>query len=113
MYAVLTQSIWAVVVILVWGTFEKVITYVTFTDWIFMTATAFIVILFRRSRAGDDRPYRTLGYPITPLIFVVISAWFVVNTLIEQPQQAGAGLVFLGLGYPVYLYFARRKKQNL
>jgi len=109
-YAVLTQSIWAVVVILVWGTFEKVITYVTFTDWIFFTATAFIVILFRKSRPDDDRPYRTFGYPITPLIFVVISAWFVVNTLIEQPLLAGAGLVFLGLGYPVYLYFARRKK---
>ncbi|MFV1981555.1 MAG: hypothetical protein ACC655_10410, partial [Rhodothermia bacterium] len=86
-------------------------TYVTFTDWIFFTATAFIVILFRKSRPDDDRPYRTFGYPITPLIFVVISAWFVVNTLIEQPLLAGAGLAFLGLGYPVYLYFKSKREK--
>ncbi len=110
-YAVVTQSVWAIVVILVWGTFEKVITYVTFTDWIFFTATAFSVILFRRSRPDDDRPYRTFGYPVTPLIFVVISAWFVINTLVEQPLLAGAGLGFLGLGFPVYLYFKSKREK--
>ena len=108
-YAVVTQSIWAIVAILVWGTFEKVITYVTFTDWIFFTATALIVILFRKKRAEERRPYRTLGYPVTPLIFIAISGWFVVNTLIEQPIQAGAGLTLLAIGFPVYKYFKRNR----
>jgi APA family basic amino acid/polyamine antiporter len=110
-YAVLTQSVWAIGAILVWGTFEKVITYVTFTDWIFFTITAFIVILFRKSRAGAKRPYRTFGYPVTPLIFVVISGWFVINTLVQQPLQAGAGLTFLALGYPVFLFFKRIRRR--
>ena len=107
-YAVVTQSVWAVALILFWGTFEKVITYVTFTDWIFFTATACIVILFRFRRPSVERPYRTFGYPLTPLIFILISGWFVINTLIRQPDQAGAGLAFLALGYPVFLLFRRR-----
>ena len=57
--AVLLQSAWAVVLLLFWGTFESVITYVTFTDWIFFTATAAIVILFRRTRSSAPVPSET------------------------------------------------------
>ena len=111
-YAVVTQSVWAVALILFWGTFEKVITYVTFTDWIFFTATACVVILFRFRRPAVERPYRTFACPVTTLIFILISGWFVINTLIRQPDQAGAGLVFLALGCPVYLLFRRRLKET-
>jgi APA family basic amino acid/polyamine antiporter len=111
-YSVVAQSVWAIALILFWGTFEKVITYVTFTDWIFFTATACIVILFRLKRPSVERPYRTFGYPVTPLIFIIISAWFVVNTLIRQPVQAGAGLAFLALGYPIFWVFRRRLRRQ-
>lgn len=111
-YAVVAQSVWAIALILFWGTFEKVITYVTFTDWIFFTATACIVILFRSRRPSVERPYRTFGYPVTPLIFIIISAWFVINTLIRQPVQAGAGLAFLALGYPIFWVFRRRLRRQ-
>jgi APA family basic amino acid/polyamine antiporter len=49
-------------------------------------------------------------YPITPIFFVAMSAWFVVVTLIERPAQAWAGLAFLALGVPVYFYWNRRKQ---
>jgi APA family basic amino acid/polyamine antiporter len=106
--AVLLQSGWAIVLLLFWGTFESVITYVTFTDWIFFTAAACAVILFRFTRKDAERPYRVFGYPVTPLVFIVPSLAFVVNTLIEKPAQAGAGLALLAAGLPVYLAFRRR-----
>lgn len=112
-YAVVTQSVWAIAMILFWGTFEKVITYVVFTDWIFFTFTAAIVLVFRRTRPDAERPFRTPLYPLTPLVFIIISGWFVVNTLVRQPEQAGAGLLFLALGYPVYLAFRRFRPKEI
>jgi basic amino acid/polyamine antiporter, APA family len=107
--AVVIQAVWAIALVLLWGTFETVITYVTFTDWIFFTAAACLVLVFRRKRPGAERPYRTLGYPVTPLVFSGVSAFFLVNTLVERPLKAGVTLAILSLGLPFYLYFKRQR----
>ena len=106
--AILIQSAWAVVLILFWQTFDRLISYVVFTDWIFFGLTGAAVFVLRRSRPATDRPYRTIGYPVTPLVFVAISAWFVVNTLLDEPAQAWAGLGFLAAGVPVFYYWSNR-----
>ena len=108
-YAIVVQSIWAITLIMFWGTFENLIAYVVFTDWIFFGMTAASIFIFRKKLPQIERPYSTFGYPVTPLFFTAMAVWFVVNTLIEKPQQAWAGLLFLGIGIPVY-YFWKRKK---
>ena len=110
--AILLQSAWAIVLILFWGTFENLISYVVFTDWIFFGLAAACVFILRRRLPGTSRPYKTLGYPVTPLFFVVLAGWFVVNTLIERPEQALAGIIFLALGVPVYYYWSARNPHN-
>jgi APA family basic amino acid/polyamine antiporter len=107
--AVVIQAVWAIALVLLWGTFETVVTYVTFTDWIFFTAAACLVLVFRRKRPDAERPYRTLGYPVTPLVFSGVSAFFLVNTLVERPLEAGVTLGILSLGLPFYLYFKRQR----
>ena len=107
--AIVTQSAWAIILLLFWGTFEDVITYVVFIDWMFFALTAFSVYLFRKTRKDIVRPYRTLGYPITPAIFIFISTFFVVNTLIEKPKHAWAGLIFMAIGVIFFIYFKRKK----
>ena len=107
--AIITQSAWAIILLLFWGTFEDVITYVVFVDWMFFALTAFSVYLFRATRKDIARPYKTLGYPLTPAVFIVISAFFVVNTLIEKPKHAWAGLIFMAIGVVFFIYFKRRK----
>ncbi len=108
MYAILLQSAWAILLVLFWGTFENLISYVVFTDWIFFALAAASVFIFRRRSPDTPRPYRTAGYPGTPLIFVLLSVWFILNTFVEKPAQACAGLAFLALGIPVYLFWRRR-----
>ena len=105
--AIALQSVWAILLIVLWGTFESLISYVVFTDWIFFGLAAFSVILFRRRAPDASRPYRVHGYPFTPLLFVAVSGWFVVSTLMERPAQALAGLGFLALGVPVYAFWKR------
>jgi APA family basic amino acid/polyamine antiporter len=55
-----------------------------------------------------ERTARVPLYPLTPAFFVLVSAWFVVMTLVERPAQAWAGLGFLALGVPVF--FCWKKK---
>lgn len=108
--AMVFQVVWASLVLLFWGAFHDVITYVTFMDIAFMTLAAYSVILFRKKRKDAERPYRTWGYPIVPFIFISISGAFVIHTLYDQPKQAWAGLGLLGIGLLVYWFFWRGKK---
>ncbi len=109
--AILIQSIWAALLLLFWGTFADVITYVVFMDWIFFGMAGASVFIFRRTRKDLERSYNTLGYPITPLIFVGTSVFFVINTLVERPLHAWVGLVFTLIGVGVYFVFKRRNDE--
>lgn len=103
--AMLLQAGWAILLLLFWGTFSELITYVTFMDIAFMALAGFSVFIFRRKLPEAERPYRTWGYPVVPGIFVLISSAFVVNTLIQRPVQAVAGLLFLLLGVGAFYLF--------
>jgi APA family basic amino acid/polyamine antiporter len=107
-FAIVFQSLWAAVLVLFWGTFENLISYVVFTDWIFFALAGASVIVLRRKMPDAPRPFRVPGYPWVPLFFVVTSSWFVAMTLVAKPAQAWAGLAFLGLGVPVYYVWKRR-----
>ena len=110
--AIIAQSAWAILLLLFWGTFEDLITYVVFTDWIFFCLTAAAIFVFRRTEKDKIRPYRTLGYPVTPIIFISISLLFVVNTLIEKPVHAWAGLIFMAAGTLVYYFFKKSSQKK-
>jgi APA family basic amino acid/polyamine antiporter len=101
-FAIVLQSAWAIVLILLWQTFENLISYVVFTDWIFFTMAGASIFIFRAREPNTPRPYRTAGYPWTSIFFVGVSLWFVFNTFITKPEQAWAGIGFLALGIPVY-----------
>jgi APA family basic amino acid/polyamine antiporter len=99
--AIVLQTAWAMVLVVAWGTFERLIGYVLFVDWIFFGLTGAAVFVMRR-RAGVPAGYRVPGYPLVPLAFVATSAWFVASTLRTQPLQAVAGAALLGLGVLVH-----------
>ena len=107
--AIILQSTWAIILILFWGTFDNLISYVVFTDWIFFALTAATIFIFRNKLPDAKREYKTSGYPLTPFFFIGIAVWFVINTLIEKPEQAVAGIIMLALGLPVYYYWNKKK----
>jgi APA family basic amino acid/polyamine antiporter len=105
--ALLVQGVWAIVLVAA-GTYEQLLTYVIFAAFVFYALTAFAVVVLRRTMPDAPRPYRVFGYPYVPIIFVLGSAWFLVNTLMEEPVEAGCGAVMLGLGVLVYGFWKRR-----
>jgi len=98
------QACWASVLALS-GTFDQLTDYVIFASWIFYGLVTSSVFVLRRKMKDAERPYRTFGYPMVPLIFVIVAGWLVVNSLFTRPVEAFVGLGLTVLGLPLYFYF--------
>jgi len=106
--AIIVQSVWSIVLLMFWGTLENLITYTVSVEWIFFTLAAIGIFIFRKKLKNTERAYKAFGYPVTPLIFIVINIWFVINIMINKPLHMAIGVGFLLLGVPLYLYFKRK-----
>jgi len=113
-YAMLLQMIWACVLILFWGSFGKLINYVVFMDIVFMMLAGVSIFIFRKNRKNAERPVKAWGYPIVPLIFVVLSLSFVISTLFGEDtmEQSIAGLVVMTIGVGVYYLLGFNKSKS-
>lgn len=108
--AMLVQVVWAMAVLLFFqGFFDKIITFVTFMDIAFMGLAGAAVFVLRKKRKDAERPVKAWGYPWVPLVFVIISAAFALNTLFERPEQALPGLGLLLAGVVVFFVFKKSK----
>ena len=92
------------------GRYEEIITYVIFTSWILYAMTTTSVIVLRRKRPDLVRPYRTLGYPVVPVLFVLAACAILIPTLFESPRESLIGLSVIAIAWPFYHYWSRRKK---
>jgi basic amino acid/polyamine antiporter, APA family len=104
--SIVATGAWAAVLSLS-GTFEQLASYVIFGQLIFFALSAAAVIVLRRARPDLRRPYRTLGYPVTPVLFILGAVLLSANLLAIQPVNALAGLGIILLGVPAYLYWHR------
>jgi basic amino acid/polyamine antiporter, APA family len=105
--ALILQGIWAGILALS-GSFDTLTNYVIFGSWIFYGLVTASVFIFRRRMPDAERPYRAWGYPIVPILFLLVTAWLLINTLMTTPVQALIGLGLIALGLPVYAIFAKR-----
>src|SRR6266849_6254327 len=99
--SIIAGTLWAMV-LAASGTFEQLLTYVVFVGWIFYALGAACVFVLRRTRPHADRPFRVLGYPWTPLLFILAAVALVANTIATQPVRAAVGIGVVLLGLPVY-----------
>jgi APA family basic amino acid/polyamine antiporter len=110
-WAMLIQSGWALFLLFFWGTFNDLIEYVTFLDWIGLMLVGTTIFVFRKKRPDAARSYRTTLYPFTPIVFVGICAWFVCFNIVGSWEKALAGLVVIVAGLVAYwLFFQKRSR---
>ncbi|MDT5063063.1 MAG: basic amino acid/polyamine antiporter, family [Acidobacteriota bacterium] len=131
--ALVVQGIWAGILTLS-GSFDTLTDYVIFGSWIFYGLVTASVFVFRRRMPNAERPYRAWGYPVVPILFLIVTGWLLFTTLLPDPEKAvtelgmllrlkypaeglkginpnafiGLGLIALGL--PVYWYLSRRQR---
>jgi APA family basic amino acid/polyamine antiporter len=108
--SILALSGWAALLVFS-GQYDELFTYVIFASWILYGMTTAAVIVLRKKRPDLPRPYRTLGYPYVPAIFVLVACALVLSTLFDSPSASLKGIVLILLGLPFYFHWRKRAVQ--
>ena len=110
--ALVGQAIWSSLLCLS-GTYKGLFEYVVFALVIFFALTGFAVIVLRFKQPDRKRPYKTWGYPVIPLFFVIINLAVFFNIVINQPLKSTIGLIMLGIGIPAFLYWKKKARKDI
>lgn len=115
------QCIWACLLVFS-GSFDMLTDMFVFITWIFYGFAAYGIFILRRKMPNAERPYKTWGYPIVPLIFIAFALLYFVITIYNDVMNYATGKApvvnsVLGLlltvaGIPVYFYFKRKRKRS-
>ncbi len=106
--SILMMTGWAALLVLS-GKYDDLYNFVIFGSWILYAMAAASVFVLRRKRPDLIRPYKTLGYPIVPVLFLIGAAALELSTLRDRPMQSLAGILLILLGLPFYYYWERRR----
>ncbi len=109
-YALWMQCIWSVV-LLFSGSFDQLTDMLIFASFLFYGATALGVFIMRKKAPQLHRPYKVLGYPVIPAIFVLFCLGLFIYTPSQRPMEAGIGILLILTGVPFYIWW--KKKNNL
>ncbi len=108
--AILAQTVWSALLVLS-GTFEQLLTYTGFSVILF-SALAVLSLFFVRVRGKDTDTFRAWGYPWAPAIFCLVSFAIVINTIVNAPGPAFAGLGVIAAGVPLYWWTRARNARQ-
>jgi basic amino acid/polyamine antiporter, APA family len=102
----LVQAAWTVL-LCVSGSYSQLLDYIIFAELVFYILTISCLFVLRVKRPDAPRPYRAIGYPVLPALYIVTAAWICFVLLRYKPQYTWPGLVLVLLGIPVYLLWSR------
>lgn len=107
--SLVAQGIWSCVLVMS-GTFDTITDYVIFAAWLFYMLGAFGVIILRKKMPNENRTYKVWGYPVTPIIFVIFSLMFLINSVYADLQNAAMGTLLILIGLPLYFWKVKKAK---
>jgi len=103
------QAVWASILCLS-GSYGQLLDYTIFAVLVFYILTLVGLFVLRRTRPNAPRPYRALGYPVLPAIYILLAIFIEVVLLRYKPQYTWPGLIIVLLGIPVYFVWHHGKK---
>lgn len=101
------QCIWTCLLCLS-GTYGQLLDYIIFAVLIFYILTIGGLFVLRYKRPDAERPYKAIGYPVLPAIYILMALFIDVVLLLYKPQYTWPGLIIVLLGIPVYMIWSRR-----
>jgi len=105
--SIVAQAGLAILLVLT-GSLDSIANYVGFAITLFAGAAVAAVFVLRRREPNAPRPFKALGYPWTPGIFVLVSAAIVVNAFYSDPRVSLFGTLIILAGVPAYYFFTRK-----
>lgn len=101
------QCVWASALTLT-GTYSDLLTYTAFASLLFNVLTIFGLFVLRKKAPDLHRPYKTWGFPLVPILYILVALFFIIYILVGDIRNSGMGLLIILLGVPVY-YLTRKK----
>ena len=122
--ALIAQGVWASLLVLprtikidghngmyIYGNvYTQLLEYIVSADLIFYVLMVGAVIVMRRKAPEIERPYRTFGYPIVPIIYIVLAGLFIIDLAILAPSTSGIGYLLVFTGIPVYVVWTKKRR---
>ena len=105
------QCLWASLLCLS-GTYGELLNYCTFGSLLFYMVTIAGIFVLRRKEPNTERPYKAVGYPLVPILYLVVTFGICLILLIDDKTRfdTGMGLLIAAIGVPVYYFTTRTKK---
>ncbi len=109
--SLLLQCLWTCLLCLS-GSYGQLLDYTMFAALLFYILTISSLFVLRRTRPDAPRPYRAIGYPVLPALYVIAAAWICLCLLRYKPQFTWPGLMLVALGIPVFLVWTRSARST-
>jgi APA family basic amino acid/polyamine antiporter len=107
-----TRKVDAVGTVTLGNLYGNLLDYVVFAALMFYVLTVASVFVLRAKRPEAERPYKAFGYPIVPLLYIVVASLIMFVLLFYRTETAGWSLVIVLLGLPVYWLWSRKNKRT-
>jgi APA family basic amino acid/polyamine antiporter len=108
-FSLIIQAIWVSILVLS-GTYSNLLDYVIFAALLFYVLTVCGLFVLRKKRPDLDRPYKTLGYPVLPALYVLMASLVMLDLLWVKPRFTWPGLIIVLTGIPVFFFWNARRK---
>ena len=105
--SLMVQAVWASLLTMS-GTYNQLLDYVIFAVLLFYILTILGLFRLRRTRPDAPRPYRAWGYPVVPVLYIVLALFIEWALLMHRPVRSLAGLGIVAIGVPIYFLWQRR-----
>jgi APA family basic amino acid/polyamine antiporter len=106
-FALWVQCIWASLLCLS-GKYGDLLDYVIFAVVLFYILTILGIFVLRSKRPDIERPYKAFGYPVVPIVYILMALAFCVNILLVKPMYSFPGLIIVLIGIPVFFLWRRK-----
>lgn len=111
--AIALQAVLSIVLLLLGGNFRQLFSLAIFAEWLFYMIAGSTVFVFRWRDPQAARPYRVLGYPWVPALFVAVAAVLLFYTFRENWPNSWYGLLVILAGIPVFAWFRWRRQRQM
>jgi APA family basic amino acid/polyamine antiporter len=106
--SLMVQMVWTCLLCLS-GTYGQLLDYIIFAALVFYMLTIVGLFVLRRTHPNAPRPYRAVGYPVVPAIYILMAGFIDVVLLLYKPQYTWPGMIIVVAGIPVYYLWLRRR----
>lgn len=110
--AIIVQLVLSILLLLLGANFGQLFSLAIFAEWLFYMIAGSTIFVFRHREPDSARPYRMRGYPLVPSIFVAVAAALLIYTFKNEWPNSAYGLGIILAGIPLFLYFARKRRQT-